>query len=313
MRVRRLAAAAALLGLLTVPGTAAQAEEAGGPVAVHVDVHVLSVGNYDANRGTYTLDFYLRLSWDAASAPPRFEPRLEFMNGRAASRDVISDDTVHGERVVWYRFQANLFAQPFFRDYPFDHQHIELILEDAVHPVEQLVFVPSLDGDGLDDQLRVGGWRIDRTTAAVEAKEYPFGETYSRFVYRIEVERPTLGVGLRSFLPPLAFCFVAGIAFFLHPSKVANRITLGTGMVISAVAFHVSQTVALPSLPRLTLFDSAMIATYTFIASSLAVTTLIMIDEDYWKESDHTRQINIWGAAVTLTLPILVFGLLRAI
>ena len=71
-------------------------------------------------------------------------------------------------------------------------------------------------------------------------------------------------------------------------------------MLISAVMFHISQTVALPPMARLILFDKVMIAVYLFVVGSLAVTTLIAIDEDWWKERDHTKKINLYGAAATI-------------
>src|SRR5688572_8022701 len=102
-----------LASMLLVPQVAAQ------PVEVGVDLHVLNIGNYDANKGTYTLDMYLVLRWDVASAPPAFVPdKYEFMNGRATSKELTYDATVNGTREMWWRIQANLYSSPYFREYP---------------------------------------------------------------------------------------------------------------------------------------------------------------------------------------------------
>jgi hypothetical protein len=46
------------------------------------------------------------------------------MNGRANSKELISDETdiATGKREVWYRIQASLYSEPRFKDYPFDTQ-----------------------------------------------------------------------------------------------------------------------------------------------------------------------------------------------
>jgi hypothetical protein len=296
----------AMAGLLAVPAAAAE------PVPVSVDLHVISFGNYDQARGTYTLDFYLIFRWDAEAAPDGFTPeRFEFMNGRASSKDLLfAGNGTDGREELWYRIQANLYSEPRFARYPYDRQVLRMELEDAVNPLTDLVYVPEISGTGLADDVRVAGWRIDSAEASIEVKDYPFEEPYSRFTYTIEVTRPALSTTLRSFLPPLTFMIVAGIQFLLHPSKVGNRLGLGTGMLISAVGFHVSQTINLPALGVLTLFDRFMIATYVFIACSLAVSTAIAYDQDYWPDKDHTHAINRTGFGLTVAIPVVVFVLL---
>jgi len=81
-------------------------------------------------------------------------------------------------------------------------------------------------------------------------------------------------------------------------------------MFISAVMFHLSQTSSLPPLPSLILIDKIMIAVYAFLASSLFATTLIYIDDEYWKDVDYTKTVNKTGGVLTIILPFLVFGLL---
>ncbi|HET6399009.1 MAG TPA: hypothetical protein VFH47_05595 [Candidatus Thermoplasmatota archaeon] len=168
-----------LLLASALPGAAQpdEAQEQGaapGPVHVGVGLHVLSVGNYDPNKGTYVLDFYLILAWDAAQAPEGFAPdRFEFMNGRATSKDLIFDGREGEARELWYRVQASLYAQPRFRDYPFDTQHIRLQMEDAVRPAAELVYVPMEGRVGLDERVNVAGWEVRSQAVDVVRSAYP--------------------------------------------------------------------------------------------------------------------------------------------
>ena len=302
MRAPHALALLALAALLAVP--AARAE----PLVVDVQVYVINLGNYDTTKGTYTVDFYLVLSWDAAAGGNVTPLRYEFMNGRATSTDRLSDETdENGTRTVQWRVQANLYAEPQFAEYPYDTQRIDVLFEDALHGTDELVYRVDLEGSGLDDNVRIAGWRVQGWSFTEAPKQYPPDEEFSRARFTVIVEREPLSTTIKSFLPPVAFCLVAGLGFFFHPSKVANRITLGTGMLISAVAFHISQTQSLPPLGQLILFDKVMLCVYAFIVGCLIVSTLIHIDEDYWKERDYTRQINVIGAGATLALTALLF------
>lgn len=308
MRVRSLSALLLLAATLAIPTAAAD------PVEVSVDLHVISFGNYDVNKGTYTFDLYLHVWYDVASAPAGFDAtRFEFMNGRATSKELLSDDTVNGTRDLWWRIQAALYSEPRFDRYPFDRQSLSLHLEDSVHPATELVYVPALSGVGLDDDVRIAGWNVLRTNAAASTKEYAIDDAYSRFTYTVQVGREPLSAALRTFLPPLAFMVVSGLSFILHPSKFGQRITFGTSMLISAVGFHVSQTVSLPTLGKLTLFDQIMLSAYAFLAASLVVTALIAHNEDYAKREGLSQKYNRLGFAASLALPLVVFVALRLI
>lgn len=305
----RLFPLAALVALLVAPTAAAQE----GPVEVKAGVYVLSLGNYDVNRGTYTVDFYLFFRWDPDAAPTGFSPeKFEFMNGRAGAKEKIFDalDPQTGERELWYRVQANLYSEPRFDNYPYDTQTVRIVFEDSVYTTDDLVYVPMVDVSGLDDGFSAAGWRVGEPELTVVDKDYRFEETYSRVALDIELSRERFSTTIKSLLPPVAFVLVAGLAFFFHPTKWGNRVGLGTGMLISAVMFHISQTVALPPMARLILFDKVMIGIYLFILGSLAVTALIAIDEDYWKDRDYTKQINTWGAVLAIVVPAVVLAVL---
>jgi hypothetical protein len=314
--VRPLLAAATLLVLLLVPLPHASAQ-ADGPVPVEVEVYVVNFGNYDAGKGTYVMDFYLTFRWDADDAPEGFSPlRFELMNGRTAGNpDKVGDETdpATGVREVTYRAQANLYSEPLFRDYPYDTQTLELLFEDVEHDATELRYVPVAEGSGLDEQVRIPGWRIGEAGLEERTKTYPGDEAFSRARFSLAISREPVSTSIKAFLPPIAFMLVAGLGFFFHPSKVANRITLGTGMLIAAVGFHISQTVNLPPVGALILFDKIMIAVYAFLVGSLAVSTLIAIDEDWWKDRDYTRPINRWGAVSTVALFVVALVVLLAI
>jgi hypothetical protein len=306
-----------LLALSLVPLSPAEAprpvtRQAAGAAEVTVGFYVVGFGNFDPNKGTYTVDFYMWLSWDsAANITPH--KSYEFMNGRAGSTALLTDETDDsGTREVWFRIQAALYHEPDFSTYPFSEQKLTVVIEDSKLTTSDLVYVPDAEGSGYDDSLSISGWEIN--SWSVEARDNPYdnwGETYSQLVFEIDIGRAVTTTALKTLLPPIIFCIVSGLSFFFKPDKIANRIGFGTSMLISAVMFHISQTASLPPMPSLMTIDKIMIATYGFLAASLLVTTLIYIDEEFWKDKDYTKQVNVYGGILAVALPFVIYAVLN--
>ncbi|MCX8173741.1 MAG: hypothetical protein N3F63_03925 [Thermoplasmata archaeon] len=274
---------------------------------VEVGIYQLSIGNFDLAKGTFVADFYLVFKWVNASISP---VAFEFINGRAASKEKIFENITNGSCEMWYRIQANLYMSPEFTNYPFDAQYLPIIIEDAKNNNSAISYRVSQDLYGYDNTLTVPGWKVEGSEILVEDHEYPWGEVYSRVVFAIKLVRDAGATAAKLMLPPIIFCIVSGLSFFFKADKITHRLGLGTSTLISAVMFHLSQTTSLPPLPSLILIDKIMISVYGFLASSLVATTLIYIDEEFWKDVDYTKQVNRYGAIFTIVFPFVVFAVL---
>jgi hypothetical protein len=275
--------------------------------AVNVGIYVISIGNFEFTKGTYVLDFYLMFKWNDQNLSPA---SFEFMNGRPTSKEKIYESNINGTSEVWYRIQANLFITPEFKDYPFDTQDLKIIIEDSKYNTSSINYLSMDDVIGVDDQFSIAGWKIRSYDITVTQHDYPWEEQYSQITFTIKLERDAGLTAAKLLLPPIIFCIVSGLSFFFKADKITHRLGLGTSMLISAVMFHLSQTSSLPPLPSLILIDKIMIAVYAFLASSLFATTLIYIDEEYWKDVDYTKIVNTSGGIITVVLPFLVFAIL---
>lgn len=291
-------------------GTSVRAQEnttASDVPTVNVGIYVISIGNFEFTKGTYVLDFYLMFKWNDQNISPA---SFEFMNGRPTSKEKIYEAEVNDTSEVWYRIQANLFITPDFKNYPFDAQNLKIIIEDSKYNTSSLVYSQMEDVIGADQQFTIAGWKIQSYDVSIANHEYPWGEQYSQLTFTIKLARDAGLTAAKLLLPPIIFCIVSGLSFFFKADKITHRLGLGTSMLISAVMFHLSQTSSLPPLPSLILIDKIMIAVYAFLASSLFATTLIYIDEEYWKDVDYTKMVNRFGAVITILLPFIVFAIL---
>lgn len=308
--MRLLAAAGLLLGLLAlVPQAAAQDA---GPVEVKVTVALVSFGNYDATQGTYVLDFYLVLEWDPAKAPGNFTAAdFEMANGRATARDLQLNETDAdtGARRLWYRIQANLYSDPKYDWYPFDRQTVEVRIEDKVHPVGELVYVPA--NGTLESQFHPAGWQVRDTRFEVRENPYSFDEPYSQARFVVTLQRSVLSGVLKVIVPPLAFVAISGVTFLLvGKDKLATRFALSGNMAISGILFHAAQAAAMPSLSHLVFLDRYMLAIEVFLFGSVAVTAAVALAETKWKDEARAKRINGRGLVGVAVASVAVFFLL---
>jgi hypothetical protein len=162
------------------------------PVKVYVGVYVLNLGKFELATGAYTVDFYLSLR---SQEPVEMED-FEFMNGRAATVDKLIDTPTE----KFYRIQANLSQNLDLRRYPFDEHLLTIEIEDKRRTVDELVYVVDEQNCGVDPGVIVVGWRLAGWEAKVLTHNYEiYGETYSRFVFGLRIQRVILNAVIKSF------------------------------------------------------------------------------------------------------------------
>jgi hypothetical protein len=165
------------------------------PQEVKVGVYVISMGKFDVQTGSFTIDFYLSLKSDAP-VPETFE----FLNGRAGTVDKIIDEP----NEKFYRILANLSSPIDFKKFPFDAQNLQIVLEDKKLTSKELKYVPCPKENGLDNSVTFPGWRITGCDASVAEHSYPvYNESYSQYVFNVGIARIKFNSFLKTFLPVL--------------------------------------------------------------------------------------------------------------
>ena len=283
------------------------------PGNMSVGVYVNSIDNLDLIKGTYTVDFYLHFLW---TDPNITTSDFELMNGHPSAEPFsvknISRRTIGPVNEEWYRVRADFSTIPDVRTYPFESGVITIKIEDADDNSTELTYVPLTGESGIDPAYSLPGWNIGVPESSVSEHRYPWGETYSMLDFSIPVSKNPVDSLLQTIIPPLIFCFIAGLSFFIridHAELVHLRYVLTTSMFISAVMYHFSQISLLPSLGVLKIFDKFMIAVYLFMAMTVIITTLCYLALHQWEKPEYVKPINDYGALVSILLPVFSFFL----
>lgn len=278
------------VAVLALPGLGAAK-----PVQVQVGVYVLNLGRFDLGSGSYTVDFYVSLKSDRPFPMDEFE----FMNGRAATVDRLIDTPTE----KFFRIQASLSQNLDLRRYPFDEHLLTIEIEDKRRPTEELVYVVDEKLSGVDPSVIVVGWNLSGWEARVTSHDYEvYGETFSRFVFGLRIERVFLNAVIKSFLPIACMVLVGFLSLLLAPDKVTTRLSLNISTLLGAVMFHVNLTNSIPPVGYLTLADRVMIATYIVLVLILLSGVAIL----RWAEREDRKAaaLRLYHQALGIVPPL---------
>lgn len=208
--------------------------------------------------------------------------QLTFSNTKGA-------DTIQTYGAGVRRIEGEFFFSPDMRWFPFDHQELEIVLEQLESPVNEFDFVPDFNLNGMSPSVRFPGWQSSlregksktaNCRASAGTKIYPGASrdssssasnvTFSKFSYTISVQRPVYQGVITHFVPPAIMLSPTLYSYMLDPiAHWSTRVSLGSGGLMSVVFFHSSISGQLPPLDYLTLFDKYIFCVYVTILVQL--------------------------------------------
>lgn len=274
-----------------------------GPTVVYVGVYVLNVGTFDVSTGTYTVDFYLDLLCNSTCDPSGFE----FMNGRATSETLL----INSSNELFYRIQASLSTNIDLKDYPFDSHSLPIEMEDQINTADTQVYQYNASDSGVDPAVTLVGWQLTGANATVVNHYYaPYDQTYSRFVYNINIQRIVLASMLKTFLPVVFIVLVGLLALLIEENNMLwTRISIITSALIAAVMFHLNIASSLPPVGYLTFADKFMIVTYISLVLSL-LSSILMVMHSKSGEKKEAKRISQIALYVIPIVTILGYALI---
>lgn len=273
------------------------------PAEVSVGMYVLNIGKFDLSSGSYTIDFYLSMKCDGNCNTGDFE----FLNGRAASVDKIIDNP----NEKFYRIQANLLKNLDLKNYPFDEHSLTIEIEDKEATKNDLIYKFDKESSGIDPSVIIVGWELKDWNGQVTDHFYqPYDETFSRFIFSINIKRVVLASVIKSFLPVFFMVFVGLLSLLLKADKVSMRLSLNISTLLAAVFFHLNLSSQIPPVGYLTFADKFMITTYVILISILFSGILLMRHTEKKDErlAERMYRMSLYGIpAMTVFLYLLNF------
>lgn len=257
------------------------------PVKARVGMYILNVGKLDLSTSSYTMDFYLTFACDGPCGPLNFE----FMNGRPT---VDKQDDLPNYKI--YRVVGTFSSNLSMRGFPFDKHHLQLVLEDKLRDETTLVYVADPKFEGVDKAVIITGWNLAGECAGtVDGHYYPaWDQTYSRYTFDVDIERPPLSGILKGLLPATIITLSGFLALLMQPDKALQRLGVATSALVGTVLYHLNLTSSVPPVGYITFADGFMIVNYTLLLANLAATAFLVRVVDK-KQEELASRIHKWS------------------
>jgi hypothetical protein len=268
----------------------------GKPVQVSFAFTVLDFARITAREESFDLTGYLELSWrdprlaararpadpDAGQPDPRriWKPRVYFENALEQPR-------FHGEPVVefdddgmvtsWVILSGKFSTEMDLRDFPFDRQALEVRIGN--YEDDSLVRFALRDSFArVGPDAFVSDWTIGASTARTDAVSYGTdSDRYARYVYRVVVARRSTFYVWRVMAPLSILAVVTWAVFWFDPVGLQPQISTCMAVLISLVAFHLSNDFAQPRVAYLTLIDRHALIGFSFVCGAVGVVAIIHV------------------------------------
>jgi hypothetical protein len=267
---------------LEVLGTLKPADDPASSAAeVTVGLYGVNAYDLDVAANTFYLSGYMWLRWSGDIDPLAtleianvVEEWGVIINPLNEEPEVLSN----GDNLMPLRIQGRFF-QPFdLRDYPLDSQELTLLIEDSTNTEDAVVYVPDVEGSGLDASFQVPGWKVAGFTSEQLTHEYgtSFGSEeasssqYSTLKMSVQIERVKNLFMWKLLLPVLLVLGTNWLALMLHPRLIEVRTAMPATALLTTVFLQQSSLDALPQVSSLVLMDLIYVVAYVLIVVTFA-------------------------------------------
>lgn len=300
---------ACFLFLLIISSWGASAQ----PDTVKVGAFVISIHDINFHDKEYTARFWI---WFLYKNPEfDFTKQLDIPNAKSIDPPEAIIDTVEGKTWVMLKMKCVMKENWLVHDFPFDHQHLKIQIENSILDNTVLVFDPDFAGSKIDDDEALDGWSIKNFRVATQDNYYATGfgdprtghdhQTFSQFVIELDIERSAWGLFMKIFLGMYIAFLIATISFTPHPSELEPRFGLPVGGLFAAVGNKYIIDSLLPESSTFTLVDTLHALTFIAIFGTLLVSALALrqIDNGNKEKAEAT---NRQGARLVISLYVIL-------
>jgi hypothetical protein len=294
-----------LLGLLLVVSVSASAKAK--PDTVKVGAYIISIHDIDFHDKQYTARFWL---WFVYKNPRlNFAQQIDIPNAKDIEISSESLDTVNG--VYWAQMRVKCTMKENWRvhDFPFDEQHLKIVLEDEALDIGDLVFVADTAESRFDNVEALSGWKVDSFKVSTGVAHYnsSFGnpevgnlkQNFSKFTIEMDIDRKAVGLFLKIFLGMYFAFMIALVSFLSDTNELEPRFGLPVGGLFAAVGNKYIIDSLLPESSQFSLVDILHSLTFLGIFCILTVSAIALKLHNNNK-IDLAHRINKIGAVITI-------------
>jgi len=277
------------------------------PDTVKVGAYIISIHDINFHDKEYTARFWL---WFVYKNPRlNFSQQIDVPNAKDIEITSESVDTVKG--LYWAQMRVKCTMKENWRvhDFPFDTQHLKIILEDEALDIENLVFVADTANSRFDNKEALSDWKVDSFSVNTSIATYntSFGnpepgfekQKFSTFAIEMDIDRKAIGLFMKIFLGMYFAFMIALVSFLSDTNELEPRFGLPVGGLFAAVGNKYIIDTLLPESSQFSLVDILHSLTFLGIFGILSVSAIALKLHNQ-DQVDRAHRINKIGAIVVI-------------
>jgi hypothetical protein len=274
---------------------------------VKVGAYIISIHDINFHDKEYTARFWL---WFVYKNPHlNFSQQIDIPNAKDIEISSESVDTVNGQYWAQMRVKCTMKENWRVHDFPFDEQHLKIILEDEALDVDKLVFVADTASSRFDNVEALSGWKVDSFKVGTDVANYntSFGnpepgndkQKFSMFTIEMDIDRKAIGLFLKIFLGMYFAFMIALVSFLSDTNELEPRFGLPVGGLFAAVGNKYIIDSLLPESSQFSLVDILHSLTFLGIFGILTVSA-IALKLHNGEKIDQAHRLNKIGAMIVI-------------
>jgi len=247
------------------------------PDTIRTGVYLKSLYDFNSSAFSYDVDLWMWFIYKKDSLVPL--KTVEIANAKKYEYTNVSIEK--RDSLFWasQNCKATINQNWNLENYPFDHQKLEIILEESDFDSRKVLLLADNPKFEYNDKIDIKGWKIDSTKIWSGLSKYKtdFGDLtikngmseYSKVYYSIFLSRDSWALFFKLFTGCYVAFLVAFLVFFIKPIYVDPRFGLSIGGLFAAVGNKYVVDSNIPSSISFTLVDKIHDITFIYILSTI--------------------------------------------
>ena len=274
---------------------------------VKVGVYIISIHDINFHAQEYTARFWLWFVYDN----PRFDfsKQIDITNAKDIEITSTSLDTVNGKYWAKMRVKCTMKENWRVSDFPFDTQHLRIVMQDEALDIGDLIFVADTVSSRFDNVEALSGWKVDNFKVVTDIVTYKtsFGSPelakdtniFSKFSVEMDIEREAKGLFLKIFLGMYFAFLIALVSFLTDTNELDPRFGLPIGGLFAAVGNKYIIDSLLPESSQFSLVDILHNLTFLGIFAILTISAIALKLHNN-NNIVKAHRVNKVGAAIVI-------------
>jgi hypothetical protein len=282
------------------------------PDTIRAGIYLKSLYDFNSSAFSYDVDFWMWFIYKNDTLKPL--QRIEIANAKKYDYSDMSIEKRNGLGWATQNCKATINQNWDLKHYPFDHQKLEIVLEETEHDIRKVILTADNPKFEYNDKIDIKGWKIDSSKIWNGISEYKsdFGDPtlngmskYSNVHYTIFLSRESWALFFKLFTGCYVAFLVSFLVFFIKPIYVDPRFGLSIGGLFAAVGNKYVVDSNIPSSISFTLVDKIHDITFVYILLTIFLSIISLKIYDGGKILKQKRFDNYAALSIFISYVLL--------